>query len=127
MGQVVVQKLNKREDSELKLAIRYFTIVAAISGVHLTQKQLELLAFTVIKGTISSGGARKEFISSFNSSRNSLENIKHSLVKKGFIIKSEGKYKIVPSLALDFKNNIVLQVNLELKHGQSQDGENKSS
>lgn len=113
MAQVVVQKLNKREDSELKLAIRYFTIIAAITNIHLTSRKIELLAFTAIKGTISSGGARQEFIETFNSSKASLENMKRFLVRKGLIVKQDGKYKIVPSLAFDFKNKIVLQVSLE--------------
>jgi hypothetical protein len=127
MPKAVVQKLNKRENSELKLAIRYFAIVAAISNVHLTPRQIELLAFTAIKGTISSGGARKDFVEGFGSSRGTLENMKHLLVKKGFIIKQDGRYRIVPSLALDFKNTVVLQVKLELNQdGQSEDREDQS-
>jgi hypothetical protein len=114
MSRVVVQKLNKKETSELQLAIRYFTIVAAVSDIHLTTKQIELLAFTAVKGTISSGGARKDFVEVFDSSKGSLENMKHLLIKKGFIVKQDGKYKIVPSLALNFKDSIVLQVNLDL-------------
>ena len=126
MTHVVLQKLNKRETSELNLAIRYFTIIAAISNIHLTQRQIELLAFTAVKGTISSGGARKDFIDHFSSSKNSLENIKHLLVKKGLIVKSDSKYKITPSLDLDFSKSIVLQVNLDLiTNGQSEDREDK--
>ena len=126
MTQVVVQKLNKKEDSEIKLAIRYFTIIAAIAGIHITTKQIELLAFTAIRGTISAGGAIKDFIEGFDSSKGSLENMKHSLIKKGLIIKHDGKYQIAPPFGIDFKNNLVLQVKLDLENGQSEDGQNKN-
>jgi hypothetical protein len=127
MGQVVVQKLNKREASELNLAIRYFTIIAAISDVPLTKRQIELLAFTALKGTISSGGAIQDFVETFNSSKGSLENMKHTLVKLGLIVKIDNKYKVVPTLCLDFSKSLVLQVNLDIQNGQSEDGENKTS
>jgi hypothetical protein len=128
MAQVVVQKLNKQEDSEINLAIRYFSIIAAISNIHLTKKQIELLALTSIKGTISSGGARQEFIEIFDSSKASFENLKHSLVIRGLIVKQEGKHKVIPSLCPDFRHNLLLQVKLDLKpNGQPEDREDKSA
>ena len=127
MPQVVVQKLNKKEDSEIKLAIRYFTIIAAVGNVHLTKREIQLLAFTAVKGTISSGGSKKDFVEYFKSTEGSLENLKHFLFKKGWLIEHNGKHTVATSLALDFRKNIVLQVNLDLKpNGQSQDREDKA-
>ena len=117
MGQVVIQKLNKQEPSELELAIRYFTIIGAVTGVHLTRKQIQLLAWTAIKGTISSGGAIKDFITTFDSSKGTLENLKASLIKKGFIVKQEGKYRLIPSLSLSFQERILLQINISQLNG----------
>lgn len=123
MAQVVIQKLNKSEPTPIELAIRYFTIIAAITNTHLTPKQIELLAWTAVKGTISSGGSVSEFVAHFKSSKGTLENLKHSLVKKGFIIKTDGKYRVVPSLSLNFSSRVILQINLTSPNGDSENRE----
>ena len=128
MPQASYTKLNKREASELGLAIRYFTIMAATSGIHLSRKQIEVLAFTSIKGNISSGGAIQDFVETFKSTKGSLENVKLSLVKLGLIIKNDNKYKVIPMFCLDFSKNLMLQLNLDIEpNGQSEDGQDKTS
>jgi hypothetical protein len=121
---MIVQKLNKQEGDELGLAMRYFKVIAAITGVHLTEKEVQLLSFTALKGNISSGGARQEFVEAFNTSKATLENIKHGLVKKGFIVKQDSKYKVNPAFASEF-TGIVLQININIKpSAEPKEGEN---
>lgn len=120
MAHVVTQKLNRVEQSELELAVRYFSIISSINNIHLTNRQIQLLAFTAVKGTISSGGARKEFVEIFKSSVATLENIKHSLVKMGLISKQDGKYRVNQVFSkLNFGDSIQLVVNLKRTNGDS--------
>lgn len=109
---VVVQKIRKQVASDVEKAIKYYSVLLALNDVKLPQKQLHLLAFTAARGSITSPAARKEFVETFNSSLASLENMKQSLVKAGFLVQTDMKYRVHPSLILDFSKDIVLQINL---------------
>lgn len=109
---VIVQRLERKVASDVEKAIKYYSVLLALNGVKLPQKQLYLLAFTAARGSITSPAARKEFVDTFNSSLASLENMKQELVKAGFLVQTDMKYRVNPSLALDFSKDIVLQINL---------------
>lgn len=109
---VVVQKIRKEVASDVEKAIKYYSVLLALNGVRLPQKQLYLLAFTAARGSITSPAARKEFVETFNSSLASLENMKQELVKAGFLVQADMKYRVNPKLVLDFSKDIVLQINL---------------
>jgi len=109
---VIVQKLKKEFSSSLEKAIKYYTILTVLNGIKLTTKQIELLAFTAVKGTITSPASRREFVELFSSSLASLENIKGKLVKDNWLVKVDNKYRINPQVNLDFSKDIILQMNL---------------
>jgi len=48
----------------------------------------------------------------FGSSLASLENMKQELVKAGFLVQIDMKYRVSPKIALDFSKDIQLQINL---------------
>lgn len=109
---VIVQKIQKKVDSDIEKAIKYYSVIFALNDVKLPQKQLYLLAFTAARGSITSPAARGEFIKTFGSSLASLENMKQELVKSGLLVKIDKKYKVNPQIALDFSKDILLQINL---------------
>lgn len=112
---VVVQKLKKEYNGSLEVAIQYVTIISAFNSLHLTKREIQLLAFTALKGNISSGGKKDEFISIFGSSIATIGNIIHKLGKKKLLQHIEGKTKIHPSLQLDFSKDIILQLHIHAK------------
>ena len=109
---IIVQKIAKIVPSDIQKAILYYTVISALNNLNLTRKQLELLAFTSVRGTITSPSARKEFISMFNSSLASLENIKNKLKRVGWLVEIDRKYRVNPRVNLDFSKDIILQINL---------------
>lgn len=109
---IVVQKIEKHLSSELQKAIKYYSILCAINEIRLSRRQLELLSFIAVKGSISSPATRREFVETFNSSLPSLENLKGKLVRKGWLVEIDRKYKVNPKLNVDFSKDIVLQINL---------------
>lgn len=110
--EVVIQKLFRKDDSPISLAIRYFSIISVLFNLGLAKKEVELLAFIAVKGTISYSSIREEFIQMFSSSKNSVENMKGKLYRKKLLIKIDRKYKINPSFGLDFTKDLILQINL---------------
>lgn len=109
---VIMQKIHRIVDSDIDKAIKYYSIIFALNNIRIPQKQLYLLAYTAARGSITSPAARAEFVRMFDSSLASLENMKQELVKAGLLVRIDRKYRVNPKIALDFTNNIVLQINL---------------
>lgn len=109
---VIVQKIRREVASDVEKAIKYYSVLLALNQVKLPQKQLYLLAFTAARGSITSPWARKEFVGMFDSSLASLENMKQELVKAGFLVQTDMKYRVNPKIAMDFSKDIQLQINL---------------
>ena len=107
-----MQKIRKEVTSDVQKAIKYYSVLLAFNEVKIPQKQLYLLAFTAARGSITSPAARKEFVEMFDSSLASLENMKQELVKGGFLVQTDMKYRVNPKISLDFSKDIQLQINL---------------
>lgn len=124
---VIVQKLQKKLPSNIEKAIRYYSILSVVDNLKLTHKQVELLAFTSVRGTITSPSARREFVEMFDSSLQSLENIKNKLKRRGWLVEVDKKYRVNPRVNLDFSRDIFLQINLLTDDGVNTPGEIKGS
>lgn len=117
---VIVQKIQRKVDSDIEKAVKYYSVIFALNNIRIPQKQLYLLAYTAARGSITSPAARSEFVKLFDSSLASLENMKQELVKAGLLVRVDRKYKVNPKIALDFTNNVVLQINL-IASGKEED------
>lgn len=109
---IVVQKISLKESSNLAIAQRYYNILSAISNVPLTKREIQLIAFTAIKGNISYASNKQEFCSLYNSSFPTITNIIFKLKKLGLLIKDGGKIKVSPQYLLDFDKDIITQISL---------------
>lgn len=108
----ILQKIKINKEDPLERALKYYSLFFKINDVPITKKEIELLAFTAIKGGITSITSREEFVSRFNSSLPSLENIKGKLVQKKLIVKIDKKLKINPLINIDFTKRIILQIDI---------------
>ena len=88
---IVVQRLKKIIDSEMELATKYYSILSAINNLHLTEREIQLISFTAIKGNITYANVREEFCKTFNSTSPSINNIISKLKKVGIFVKENGK------------------------------------
>ncbi len=113
--QTIIQKIVLSEGDALAIAKRYYSILSAISHISLTEREIQLIAFTAIKGNISYSTNREEFCTLYKSSSPTINNIISKLKKLGLLIKDGGKIKVNPLYLLDFNNHIVLQ--LSISHG----------
>jgi hypothetical protein len=110
---LIVQKIKKQEESALDIALKYYSIICLVNNIKVTNKQLQLLAFTAIRGTISSLSAKNDFSVKYNSSVNSVNNMISELKEIGLLEKFQGKYRIVHQINLDFINrDISLDISL---------------
>lgn len=106
------KKIRKTYGTQYQLAHNYFSVVTALNSIRLKEREMQLLVFTAIKGTISTGGAKHEFITMYGSSMGTIGNIIHSLSKYKLIVKVDRKYIVNPKINLDFSKPLLLILEL---------------
>lgn len=110
----VVQQLAKSYDDKYELAQQYYSLLSALNNLKLTEREIQLVAYTAIKGTITYANARAEFCEKYNTTTATINNIVSKLKKVGIFIKENSKVKVNPVIVLDFDKHINLFI--QLKH-----------
>jgi len=117
MDELIVQKFNKDFKSRLDKDITYYSIFSALQSLKLPRKQIQLLAYTHVRGTISSLSSKEEFVKLFGSSIDSINNMISKLYKKKLLYKvsgQHGKIKVHPSFSkIDFDKEIGMVIKLK--------------
>lgn len=106
---MTVQKLKPRIDSEFETARRYYQIISDVNKLELKNMELNLLAFIAVKGFTNN---KEVFCTSFGSSLPSMYNMVNRLSKKKLLYKENKKIKILPAIALNFKEPVILKITL---------------
>jgi len=114
---MIVQRLKKIVDSDMEIAMKYYSILSAINNLNLTEREIQLISFTAIKGNITYANVREEFCKTYNSTSPSINNIISKLKKIGIFIKENGKVKVNPIISIDFTKDITLEI--KLVHGKT--------
>ena len=113
---VIIQKISSPSESVFQKAVKYYSVLFTLKGISIPDMQMNILAFTAVRGSISSGGAKEKFIEMFpTTTKASIGNVVFQLKKKGYLIKRDKKIIVNPSIYLDFKRPIILQIKLNGK------------
>ena len=108
----ILQKLKKSVNSEFERAEVYYSVLSLVNNLGLTEREIQLIAFTAIRGNITNANVRNEFCKKHNSSYNTIKNIVWKLKKYGIFTKQNNKIKINPVICLDFNKPLTLQINI---------------
>ena len=109
---IIVQKLKLEVEDKFESAEKYYSILSAINNLQLTKREIQLVAYTSIKGNITYANVREEFCKMYNSTSPTINNIISKLKRLGIFIKENGKVKINPIIVLDFTKDITLEIKL---------------
>lgn len=111
---VTAQKIRKEFEQVMDFAMAYYSIISAINKLQLTERELQLIAFTAIRGGITNPAAREDFCQMYSTSQATINNLISKLRKLGLFIKEQNKTRVHPALALDFSSpTILLQISLQ--------------
>jgi DNA-binding MarR family transcriptional regulator len=106
------QRLSYKENDNFNMAQRYYALLSSLNDLKLTERELQLVAFTAIHGNISYDVNRKEFCSLFNTSPPTINNMISRLKKLNMFIKDSGKIKVNPLILIPFDNDIKMEINI---------------
>lgn len=110
---VMVQKFLRKVEDEYSMAEKYYSILSTINDLKLTQREIQLVAFTAIHGNISYSNIKEDFCKRYNSTSASINNIISKLKRSGVFVKNGYKTKVNPIIILPFSNNITLEIKIE--------------
>lgn len=113
---IIGQKLKRSLADSYVIAEKYYTFLSVVNNLNLTEREIQLTAFTAIKGNISYANNRKEFCDRHNSSEATIYNIISKLKKIGVLVKDGNKVKVNPVISLDFESDLVLEIKLTHEH-----------
>lgn len=113
---IIGQKLKRSLSDSYLLAEKYYTFLSVVNNLNLTEREVQLIAFTAIKGNISYANNRQEFCEKHKSSEATIYNIISKLKKIGVLVKEGNKVKVNPVISLDFESNLVLEIKLNHEH-----------
>jgi hypothetical protein len=108
----ILQRLKRKEEDQYKLAEKYYTILSAVNNLHLTPREIQLVAFTAIRGNISYANNRKEFCEIYKTTSPTINNIISKLKKINVLVKDGSKVKVNNVIVLDFTKDITLEIKL---------------
>lgn len=118
---MILQKLKYTIDTPLELAEKYFAIISVLNNLELAKRELQLLAFTSIRGSIGSETSKQEYVKQYNSSVATVSNIISKLNKTNLLLKEQKRYVVNKSLMLNFNDAIVLGITFEHKKKENVD------
>jgi hypothetical protein len=105
-NKVLAQKIKREYRTPVEIALKYYAIRLALNNIFLSKRELELLSFTAVRGTISSSSAKDEFVRQFGSSKDTINNMISKLSRhpSKLLVKVNGKTRINPALVIDFSH-----------------------
>ena len=101
----------KTEINDLtKLARKYFSILSITRDLNLTPRELDVLEFLTVEGSLDSVNAKLKWINTYipisTTGVSCIANIISQLFHKRLIVKVDGKKRINPKISLDLKKYI---------------------
>lgn len=111
----ILQRLRRKEEDQFKLAEKYYTILSAVNNLNLTNREIQLVAFTAIKGNISYANIRQEFCENYKTTSPTINNMISKLKKINVLVKDGSKVKVNNVIVLDFTKDVTLEI--KLTHG----------
>lgn len=109
---IIIQKLKKDVESDIALAEKYYSFLSVLNNLNLAPREIQLLAFTAVKGNMTYGNVRIEFCEKYDTTIATVGNMICKLRKMKILIKEKGMVKVNPLIVLNFNNDIVLQIKL---------------
>jgi molybdenum cofactor biosynthesis enzyme MoaA len=110
---IIVQKFLRKIEDNYAMAEKYYSVLSTVNGLKLTQREIQLVAFTAIRGNISYSSIREDFCTKYNSTSPTINNIISKLKRIGVFVKDGSKIKVNPVIILNFSNDITLEIKME--------------
>ena len=109
---MILQKLKGTYDDPYSVAERYYAILSALNNMRLTDREIQLIAFTAVNVSISIPAVRKEFCETHDTTPATINNMISKLKKMYLLTKMDNKVVVNPVISLNFDKDVKLEISL---------------
>jgi len=113
--QMIVQRLKKELQNDIDLSGKYYSVLSALNDLQLTEREVQLMSFIAVSGSISVPSNREKFCQVYDTTGATVNNMVSKLKKRNLLLKKDGKIVVNPLISLDFSNDITLEI--KILHG----------
>lgn len=116
-NKIYIKKFNIKYNTELDIAVKYFTVVSTLYSLPITQKEILFLSYLTVKGGVFNTVIRNSFIQEHGISSAAIYNIISKLKKYKVLMKTDKQISVHPNLKPDFSltNSIALDIRIGVK------------
>jgi len=112
---MIVQKLKKDLRNNKEVAYRYYSVLSAFNDLQLTKREVQLMSFIAVSGSISVPSNRDKFCKEYETTGATVNNMVSKLKKRNLLVKKDGKIIVNTIISLDFSKDISLEI--KILHG----------
>ena len=113
--EMIVQRLKKELINDTQVSHRYYSVLSALNDLELTEREVQLMSFIAVSGSISVPSNREKFCSTYKTTGATVNNMVSKLKKRNLLLKKDGKIVVNPLISLDFSSDITLEI--KILHG----------
>jgi ribosomal protein S10 len=114
-GEMIVQKLKKELSNDTEVSYRYYCVLSALNDLMLTEREIQMMSFIAVSGSISVPSNREKFCLTYSTTGATVNNMVSKLKKRNLLLKKDGKIIVNPLISLDFSSDIALDI--KIVHG----------
>lgn len=123
-----VQRLNKSVEDQYGAAQKYYQILSVLNDLHLSEGEIQLIAFAAIKGNITDSEIRKEFCEKYDTTIATINNMIWRLKKKALFHKKGRTLFVNPLITkLDFNKDLTLIIFIKNSNSSNSSNTNNSN
>lgn len=115
-----VKTVKKVFTDKIQAGITWFRFISGINDISLTIRELQLLSFINLRGTISSLQSKEEFCKMFQTSTGTVSNMTAKLLKQKILIKEKSKIRVNPFLRVDLDKDVVIRLFINVNEDKNQ-------
>lgn len=109
---MIVQKLKKDLRNDTEVSYRYYSVISALNDLQLTTREVQLMSFIAVSGSISVPSNREKFCNTYNTTGATVNNMVSKLKKRNLLMKKDGKIVVNAIISLDFSKDVSLEIRI---------------
>jgi len=110
--EMIVQRLKKELQNDTEVSYRYYSVLSALNDLELTDREIQLMSFIAVSGSISVPSNRDKFCSTYKTTGATVNNMVSKLKKRNLLLKKDGKIVVNPLISLEFSSDITLEIKI---------------
>lgn len=109
---MILQRLKKELINDIDVSYRYYSVLSALNDLLLTKREIQLMSFISVSGSVSISENREKFCKSYDTTSATVNNMVSKLKRRNLLMKKDGKIVVNSIISLDFSKDLSLEIKI---------------